>query len=335
MWIRVIANPMLARLADRRGETRRPLLVLLGAAVLVYGLFMATDGFWPIFAVTLLSSAVLSAVMPLGDSLTMHVALQGHVQYGRVRLWGSIAFILAASGGGLVLAGRPAGLILDGLILALALTFATVLWLPDWRRAPTGWSGGSLTLLADRRFLLFLVAASLVQASHSVLYGFSTLHWQAAGHAKSTIGWLWGESVIAEILLFAAGTAVLRRVDGVRLLVYAGAAGVIRWIALGVSTDLPVLIAVQVLHGLTFGAAHLAAMDFIARSAPAGLAATAQSLYSAVALGGAFGITMLAAGGLYAEFGGGAFFAMAGMALAGTVVAAHLARRSAQPKAIS
>lgn len=336
MWIRVVANPLLARLADRRGETRRPLLFLIGAATLFYLLFAVTEGFWPIFAVTLAATALLSAVMPLGDSLTMHAALKGHVQYGRVRLWGSIAFIVAATGGGIVLAGRSADLILHGLVLSLILTFAAVLWLPDWRRSgPAAGHGGVAALVGDRRFLLFLVAASLIQASHSVLYGFSTLHWQAAGLTKPTIGWLWAESTVAEILLFAVGTAVLRRIDGVRLLVFAGAAGVVRWLALGASTDLPVLVTVQVLHGLTFGAAHLAAMDFIARSAPPGLAATAQSLYSAVALGGMFGITMLAAGGLYAGFGGGAFFAMAGLALAGTVVAAHLAWRSAQPKAIA
>lgn len=333
MWIRVLANPVLAGVADRWGETRRPLLIFTGAAALLYLLFAATEGFWPVFAVTLLSTAMVSAVMPLGDSLTMHLSLQGWVQNGRVRLWGSITFILAATGGGAILAGRSVDLVLAGLVLALVLTAATVLGLPDWRREPAASGRGLATLLGDRRFVLFLVAASLIQASHSVLYGFSTLHWQAAGIGKPMIGWLWAESTIAEILLFLAGAAVLRRVGGIRLLVLAGAAAVLRWTALGLSADLPVVAAAQVLHGLTFGAAHLAAMDFIARGAPPGLAATAQSLYSAVALGGMFGITMLASGGLYARLGGGAFLAMAGMALAGTAVAAYLARRSLQTKA--
>lgn len=335
-WVRVVANPLLARLADRRGETRRPLLVVLGSATLLYLLFALTDGFWPIFAVTLVASSLLAAVMPLGDSLTMHMALQGHVQYGRVRLWGSISFIAAAMGGGAVLAGRPVDLILAGLVLALVLTFVTVLFLPEWRRAPaSGGRGGFATLLGDRRFVLFLVSASLIQASHSVLYGFGSLHWEAAGIAKPTIGWLWAEGVVAEILLFAVGAAVLRRVDGPRLLALAGVAGVVRWLALGLSAELPVLVAVQVLHGLTFGGAHLAAMEIIARGTPSNLAPAAQSLYSAVALGGGFGITMLASARLYGEVGGQAFFAMAALALAGTAVAAQLARPGAQPKAIS
>src|SRR5690606_37901315 len=129
--------------------------------------------------------------------------------------------------------------------------------------------------------------------------------------------------------------AVLRRVDGPRLLALAGVAGVVRWLALGLSAELPVLVAVHVLHGLTFGGAHLAGMEIIARGTPSNLAPAAQSRCSAVAVGGGFGISRLSSGRLYGEVGGQAFFAMAALALAGTAVAAQLARPGAQPKAIS
>lgn len=336
LWIRIAANPVLARMADRHGEMKRPLAAVLLASAAIYGLYGWADDFWTILAVTLVGASLLSAVMPLGDSIALQASHAGHVQYGRVRLWGSISFIVAATGGGFVLAGRPADWILLGLIASLVASFAASLCLPDWRRPPgTAASGGLTTLLTDRRFVLFLAAASLIQASHSVLYGFGTLHWQAAGHDKATIGWLWAEGVIAEVLLFAAGAAVMRRIDGPRLLAYAGVAAVLRWIVTAVSTDLAVLVTIQVLHGLTFGAGHLAAMDFIVRSAPPGLAATAQGLYSAVALGAAFGITMLASGRLYAAQGGGAFFVMAGLAVIGTLIAASLARHADHGRGVS
>lgn len=327
LWIKVAANPVLARFADRSGETRRPLALMLVVAIACYGAFALVEGFWPILGVTLLAASAMSAVMPLGDSLAMHASMIGRVQYGRVRLWGSVAFIVAASGGGVVLVGRPPSLVLDSLIAALALTFVAALLLPDWRRPPA--SAGRrdvLALVSDRRFVLFLLAASLIQASHSVLYGFGTLHWQAAGHAPAAIGWLWAEGVIVEVLIFAVGAALLRRIDGPRLLLLSGLCGVARWIAFGFSTAFPVLAAGQVLHAVTFGAAHLAAMDFIARAAPPGLAATAQGLYSAVALGAVFGITMACSGRLYAELAGGAFFVMAAMAAAGTAVALLVVR---------
>src|SRR5690606_36597953 len=113
-----------------------------------------------------------------------------------------------------------------------------------------------------------------------------------------------------------------------RLLALGGVAAVLRWTLLGSSADLPVLVPVQLLHGLTFGATHLAAVTFLAQSAAPGLAATAQSLYSAVALGAVSGTVMLLSGALYEHLGGGAFFVMTALAIAGTMAALSLARRS-------
>ena len=327
-WVRVVGNPLIARLVDRSGETRRPLILLALASLASFSLFAVAEGFWALSGVAALSGLWLSAIMPLGDGLTLRLALARRLDYGRVRLWGSLAFIAAASLGGWALAGRPPDRILDLLLVGLALIVAAAVALPEWRRPGAEPSSvGVLSLLADRRMILFLAAASVIQGSHSVLYGFGTLHWQAAGHSKDVVGWLWAEGVIAEVLLFAAGAAALRRLGAARLLALAGIAGLMRWTLTGLSTDLPVLAAVQLLHGLTFGAAHLAAMDFLARTAPPGLAVTAQGLYAATATGAAFGATMLLAGTLYAAFAGGAFFAMAALALVGAAIAASLAPR--------
>ena len=87
-------------------------------------------------------------------------------------------------------------------------------------------------------------------------------------------------------------------------------------------TLLPLL---QCLHALSFGATHLGTLAFIARAAPAGLAATAQG-YLAVAMGIAMAAATGAAGVLYAHFGGRAYGAMALIAAAG-LLAAILAHR--------
>ena len=142
---------------------------------------------------------------------------------------------------------------------------------------------------------------------------------------------MWAIGVVAEVVLFAAAGGVIGRLGPVWLLVLAGVAGILRWTIAALSTDLLVLGLIQLLHGMTFGATHLAAMYYLMREVPAGLAATAQGLYGAVAWGAAFGLAMLAAGGLYAAYGGGAFFVMAGMCLAGTAFALILTRGKQRP----
>jgi PPP family 3-phenylpropionic acid transporter len=182
-------------------------------------------------------------------------------------------------------------------------------------------------LLRAPPFLLFLLAASLIQCSHAVYYGFSTLHWRAAGIGDATIGALWAVGVIAEVVLFAFSGVIVRKVGVVPLLLAAATAGVARWTLTAVTTELAWLALAQVGHAFTFGATHLAAMHFIHRAVPPAMAATAQSLYSALAMGVVLASVMILAGVLYQGFGGGAFLAMAAMALLGFGAALLLRRR--------
>ena len=133
--------------------------------------------------------------------------------------------------------------------------------------------------------------------------------------------------MLAEVVLFAFSGRVVRRVGVVPLMLIAAVAGVARWTVTALSADLGVLLAVQLLHALTFGATHLAAMHFIQRAVPEEVSATAQGLYSAVAMGVVLASVIMASGGLYAWAGGHAFFAMTAMSVLGGVAAVALGRR--------
>ena len=325
-WGKLI-NPVFARLADRIGDIKRPLVLITAAALVFYVLFALAHGFWSLFIVTLLTAICLSAIMPLGDGLAMGLVARYGLHYGRMRLWGSLSFIAAGAGAGWLLAGRSAELVLPLVIASIGITLVCSMALPD-AAAPTQRAGaGWLSLLANRRFLLFVAASGLIQSSHAVLYGVGTLHWLRAGHDKDTIGLLWAVGVIAEVVLFAVGRGAVGRLGSIRLLVLAGVAGILRWTVAALSADLAVLALIQLLHGLTFGAAHLAAMYYLMREVPPGLAATAQGLYGAIAWGALFGLTMLASGVLYAAFAGAAFYAMAAMCLMGVLCALLLIER--------
>jgi PPP family 3-phenylpropionic acid transporter len=173
---------------------------------------------------------------------------------------------------------------------------------------------------------MFLLGAGLAQGSHVMFYGFSTIHWQSVGISREVIGYLWAIGVVAEIILFAYATATMKKVDPLTLILIGAAAGVVRWALTGWTDDLTFLFVLQALHGITFGAAHLGAMYFLARAIPPGLSASAQSLYSSVSLGLIFAVAMPTAGLLYAELSGQAFYAMAIMSGLGFVIIAGLSR---------
>ncbi len=327
-WVKVFANPLVGHVVDQRGDRRRPMIVLAGLALAFVILFSAADGFWPLLIISGLFGFALSSLFPLSDNLTVRVANEWSLQYGRIRLWGSISFVVAAMVGGRILEGRPEGWVLALVVAAVALTWVSTFFLPD-ARWPTERSGKapSLKLLTNPVFLLFLASASLIQSSHAVYYGFATLYWRAVGHSETVIGWLWAEGVIAEIVLFIFGAALLARLGPIWLLTLAGVLGTLRWGVTGMTADLMPLLLVQAIHAFTFGATHLAAVHFIAQAAPPNLSASAQSIYSALGTGVGFGITLPLAGYLYAHFGGAAFHFMAAMTAVGALCAVFLARR--------
>jgi PPP family 3-phenylpropionic acid transporter len=180
-------------------------------------------------------------------------------------------------------------------------------------------------------FLLLLLAGGAVQAAHAVLYTFGTLHWRTLGLSADWCGALWAISVVAEIGLFAFSGRVVAGLGAPQLIGLGAAAAVVRWTAMGFDPPLALLVPLQILHGLTFGAAHLGAIHCIARAVPEGLGGTAQALYAAVTGGLAMGSAILLAGPLYATFGGRAYWAMTVLGAISLVATVTLVRLWSEP----
>lgn len=323
------ANPVAAQAADRTGERRRPIGILALAALLLFLPMGALHGFWPLLVMQGMFVAALAPMTPLGDSLSILAQRAGRIDYGRVRLWGSGTFIVAVSGGGMVLSATTSDAVYWMLAIALGLVAVAAWLLPDLR-APQA-VGRRLVLLEVVRSTpgigWFLLAAAAIQSAHAVYYGFGTLNWLHAGLGETTIGMLWAEGVLAEIVLFAVGGGFARRLGPARLLMIAGLAGVVRWTATAVTADIRVLLLVQLLHAFTFGAAHLAAINFISARVAPELSASAQSLYAVVVAGLALGGASFLAGALYQSYGGLAYLAAAVSCGIGAAAAVALRRR--------
>ncbi len=325
--IKVVSNPFFAHIADRRGERKRVILGCSIAALASFSLFGVAQGFWPLLGVSILFFGFWPPTMPLTESLTMLAASRRKLDYGRIRLWGSLSFIASSVLAGKMLVDGPDGIVFSMALVMVGLAVAAAVALPDIRAPKAG--GGRpvlIEVLGDRKFLLFLATATLLQPAHAVYYGFGTLNWRRAGLPEDVIGWLWAEGVAAEIVLFVFGAFVVRKIGPVRLLALAGLAGMVRWTVIGATDALPALILVQALHAFTFGAAHLGAIYFIARAVSPALSATAQGLYAALVMGLGMGVSMSVSGYLYAQFEGRAFFAMSLMSLAGFILALALGK---------
>jgi PPP family 3-phenylpropionic acid transporter len=337
--VRVAATPVIAFAADRAGDHRRFLIALSWAVLAALLLMTQARDFWAILACMLIFAVAWTTIMPLTETVAMAGVRSAGLDYGRMRLWGSLSFIAASFCGGWVVERLGPGAVIwliaggGALIAAATHGLKRPVGLGRLKAAtspPRLELSGALSLLASRAFLLLLAAGGAVQAAHAVLYTFGTLHWRAQGLSADWCGTLWAISVIAEIGLFAFSGAVVARIGAPQLIGLGAAAAVVRWTAMGFDPPLALLVPLQVLHGLTFGAAHLGAIHVMARSVPEGQAGTAQALYASVVGGVGMGAAMLLAGPLYADFGGRAYWAMAALGAIGLVASLALMRRRAQ-----
>lgn len=329
-WTRVVASPLIAQIADASGRAKDTMLAAMAIGFVTFLALVPAQGYLPILLLMLLGACTWGAIGPLIESLTLAAASARRLDYGRVRLWGSVAFVAASFIAGWVIAGGSSEAVLFLILGTQATALLAIAYLPVTRSAPNRASlGGLFGLLRDRSYLLFLAANAALQGSHAVYYSFSAIHWKAAGYSAATVGWLWAEGVIAEILLFVFAATTVARLGPRRLLAIAALGGIVRWIVLGSTSDLATLAVVQLLHAATFGAAHLAAMNMLARAAPPGLAHSAQALYTAVVMGLGIGLATFAAGVLFERIGGQAYYAMAGLSLVALLLVPLLTPRAA------
>lgn len=312
IWIKIVFIPLFTSLADRLGRRRALLIALSAISLCLYQLYFIAEGFWQILALGLIIGVFISPYAALGDNLVLTLARNHKIDYARIRLWGSISFILASVGGGWILEGHSPDYILKVIVASAALLFLCCILLPETRsQKPKTEQKGLRRLLKNRRFMAFLVTAGLIQASHAVLYTSGTLQWQQQGISDTAIGLLWAEGVIVEIILFALANRFLKRFSPIQLLLIGGGAGFLRWLSMGFEPGLEFLLVLQVLHGFTFAAAHLGAMRYISENIPLEISARAQGLYSALSVGLIMGIGLFVSGYLFKFFASGAYFFMA------------------------
>ena len=264
---------------------------------------------------------IKAPVLPLSDAYALDTARNTGADYARMRLWGSVGFVLANLAGGSLAAAATSWMIVALTVAASLATGLVVLSLPAQKRDETP-SG-----LEDDRpaapfktvwFWPVLAVLGLFQATHAAFYAFGAIYWQSIDVPRFAIGALWATGVVAEIALFRVAAKLSLRFDPPVFLVVAGIAAVIRWGLFPFADTLVFMAALQLLHGLTFGAAHLGAVAILAKVVPARWAGTGQGLFTAsIGLQMAAGIAV--SGLLFQSNPQAPFFLMAAIAAGGTM----------------
>jgi MFS transporter, PPP family, 3-phenylpropionic acid transporter len=272
-----------------------------------------------VFLLFALTASVWTPMVPLTDAYALRGVAHYGLDYGPLRLWGSVAFILGALVCGLlvdIIAARHLIWVI-GAMAGIGAVIGLGLQPLDQPKTAPSELHGSRALLRDAGFCAIILASALIQGSHAAYYAFSSISWQAAGLSGLTIAGLWALGVIAEIVVFALSP---RFTLAPSILVVAGAlSAVARWTLTAQQPPIAILALIQLTHGLTFGLTQVGIMSLLVYRVPGHVMARGQG-YLAACSGIVSASASILSGAVYARYGQGVYYVMATMAFAGAVV---------------
>ncbi|KFN50893.1 MFS transporter [Arenimonas composti] len=323
---RILGPPAWAALSSR---STRPGEWFFAGCVLSLALFAGfvfTTSAWALLTVMALFGLFYNAVMPQFEAMTLTALGSRPERYGRLRVWGSVGFLLVAGSYGALLDVTGATRF-PWLVLPLFVLLVAAAW-PHRHDSPPPPDPNAM---ADAGHLWkrpgvrrFLLVAMLMQLGFGPFYVFFTLHLQAHGHAGAEIGALWAIGVIIEIALFWQAPKLIARFGAAPLLQLCIAVTAVRWAVVAFFADsLAVMAIAQAGHALSFAMFHACCMRLMADFFPGHRAAAGQSLLYGISggVGGVLGAVMAAVA--WESPGGGTAAFAAGAAACGLAFAIH------------
>jgi PPP family 3-phenylpropionic acid transporter len=334
--MRMVAPSIWGWLADHTGRSREVVVAAASLSALFYLGVFATTSFWGLFLVLSLMSFFWSASMPLVEATTLSWLGKNTAHYGRLRSWGSIGFIVSVVGLGYAFDHIAiAWLLWAGLVCeAGILIFARQIPKTEVIAHHTDHQPIKQIVLQPRVLALF-GACFLMAVAHGPYYTFFSIYLVEHGYAKSVVGGLWALGVICEIGVFFLMPGLVKRFGFTRILLISFAAAVLRFLLIGWTVDVVMLLLfAQVLHALTFGSYHAASVGLVHQFFQGRHLSRGQALFGSITYGAGGMLGGLASGPIWQHWGASALYTFsAGMALLGLILMWWKLRNMAENRA--
>lgn len=323
--LRIFGPNVWGYVADH-SERRVFVLRLTGVAALVsFSGFIFGSTFAHFFAAMVLLNLFTSAQGPMCEALMLSEMRGDLTYYGRIRLWGSIGFIVTVMLASFLMDWQGTGALVWFCSALLVCVLGAAFGLKDVPRlAHSGKPPALLAVLRKKEVLAFFASTALMVSAHAALYTFYSLYLEKQGYSKTVTGLMWSVGVVAEVLCFYYQAPLFRRWGAKRLMYACFAFGVVRFALIGAGAQsLALLVAAQVMHAATFALHHSASVQTMQRWFNGPLQARGQALYISISYGLGGSIGSLALTPVWQNAGPQfIFYVASGLVAAGAVAAA-------------
>jgi len=320
MVVRVLVTPLIAGLADHMKERADVLFWSGGLSLLTAIALFWTSEFWPVLLVYGIQGATYAPYVPVVESIAMSGVRRWGFDYGSMRVWGSITFIVSTLLGGQMIGIWGGTMVLPVMVAGFILTMLMGVFSP--RIGPTRRHNQPINLqsptgnLRSPQLLVTMIGVSVQQSSHAMLYTFASIYWHKLGFSGTEIAVLWSIGVAAEVMVFFLSKKLSRRFSAWTLIFFGSSMCILRWVLFPMNLGFIGYFLLQCFHSCTYACVHTGIQRRIVASVHEAHEASAQGAY--YFYNGMFlGLMTLASGYLYAWLDLYSYYVMAGTAALG------------------
>jgi PPP family 3-phenylpropionic acid transporter len=231
---------------------------LFATLIAVIMFWFSIHNFWSYLAVNILFGAAMGISLPYIETIALGIL--DKTKYGKVRLWGSIGFMLIVIWLGRILDTAEQGLLYLFATALLTLLLGIMVGKSDNKQSYDTEDTSSFSIIAHAPLWLSIL---LMQISFGGFYSFFTIYETAHGISLEMSSWLWGFGVICEIAMLYFQGPLLKR-NLLNIIKFATLVTVFRWLLLYIFPDsIGTAFLSQSMHAISFALYHTAMISYI------------------------------------------------------------------------
>lgn len=278
-------SPGLSALADQRGWRRQLLrLSLLGWALVLF-LFRFPTTFVPMLLLVILESAMRSPALPIADGLIARMAVRHQLNFGDMRLWGSLGFAAVSILSGIIWQRTGYSYMFMAAAIAVLPALVIARKLEEGEVAEGNGRRSARFLAQDKGIITLIASAFLLGIALFGTYIFIGVYIKHLGGTDTHVGLLFGLSALAEVPIMRYSGAIIRKLEGSRALLLAMVLLFVATLGNAVAWSPVSLIAFNLFRGIGYGLFVVVMVQMLNERAPEGWNSTAQSMFQAAFFG--------------------------------------------------
>ena len=317
----MILFPIMWSIIADRFNARRPIYILCNVmSAGIWAFYLYTNNFHAMLLITICYGFFFTPVISFLEAFTMDILAGEKKSYGRIRVWGTISFILVTTLLGVLIDYFPIKIIII-LILAGSLIQALISTKIPGTVIQKDLNKSKVKNFLNKRLLLFLFCGFLMLMSHGAYYCFFSIHLERLGYGNTVIGIAWALASVSEILVMVNSDRIFRKIFLEKVLLFSFFAATLRWFILYSTESLYLILFSQIFHAITYGTFHMASILYIDMLTDDCNKTFGQAINNAVSYGLGMMVGFFLSGYLYEKTGSSSLFLMSSfIALTGGVV---------------